>query len=146
MMFRDVDVHWIHRWVRADAVAIAASALWALTLTHGSWMWFFILFLVPDASMAGYLAGPRAGAILYNVAHMYACPLALLAIGVARHQSFTTTAALTWIAHVAFDHALGYGLKLPTSFEETALGPIGRLRRAERRAARQSPGGVWRQP
>jgi hypothetical protein len=31
-------------------------------------------------------------------------------------------------AHVGFDRALGYGLKLPTSFRDTHLGRIGRDR------------------
>jgi hypothetical protein len=30
------------------------------------------------------------------------------------------------IAHVGMDRAVGYGLKLPTSFNETHLGRIGR--------------------
>jgi hypothetical protein len=100
-----------------------------MTVTNSSWVWFFVLFLVPDVSMAGYVFGSRAGAVVYNTGHMYAWPLGLLVIGLAGHHSFTTTAALTWIAHIGFDHALGYGLKLRTAFEETALGPIGRSRR-----------------
>jgi hypothetical protein len=39
------------------------------------------------------------------------------------------TAGLSWIAHIALDQTLGYGLKLPKSFEHTVLGPIGRSRR-----------------
>jgi hypothetical protein len=128
-MLRDSNFIWTARWIRADAMAILLAAVWAVTVTHGSWAWFFALFLVPDLSMAGYLFGSRAGAVAYNTGHLFAWPLALLAIGFARHGSFTTTAALSWIAHIAFDHALGYGLKLPTTFEHTALGPIGRARR-----------------
>ena len=30
------------------------------------------------------------------------------------------------IAHVGMDRAVGYGLKLPTSFQDTHLGRIGR--------------------
>ena len=130
-MLRDPDFFWTVRWIRADAIAILAAAVWAMTVTQSSWPWFFGLFLVPDLSLAGYRFGRRAGAVVYNTAHMFAWPLALLSIGLARHGSVMTTAALSWIAHVAFDHALGYGLKLPTAFEETALGPIGRLRRTQ---------------
>ena len=32
----------------------------------GSWWVYFILFLAPDLSFAGYLAGPKEGAIIYN--------------------------------------------------------------------------------
>ena len=60
---------------------------------------------------------------------MFAWPLALLAAGLAADTSVITTAALSWIGHIGFDHAMGYGVKLPTSFEHTALGPIGQARR-----------------
>lgn len=33
------------------------------------WWAFLLLLIVPDISMAGYLRGPRLGAILYDVAH-----------------------------------------------------------------------------
>ena len=116
----------ISRWVRADAAAILIVTLWAVTTTHSSWMWFFVLFLTPDLSIIGYLFGPRAGAITYNAGHLYAWPAVLLATGLTWHASFATTAALTWIAHIAFDNVVGYGLKLPIGFEYTALGPIGK--------------------
>lgn len=35
-------------------------------------------------------------------------------------------AASVVAAHVGFDRALGYGLKLPTGFKDTHLGRIGR--------------------
>jgi len=72
---------------------------------------------------------PLRGPPRTTLGTMLAWPLALLGIGLARHEPFTTTAALSWIAHIALDHALGYGVKLPSSFEHTVLGPIGRSRR-----------------
>ena len=116
---------WISRWVRADAGAVLALTLWAVTSTHSSWMWFLALFLVPDLSMIGYVFGPRAGAVTYNAGHLYAWPVALLIAGLAFHTS-TTTVALSWIAHIAFDNVVGYGLKLPVGFEHTIYGQIGR--------------------
>jgi hypothetical protein len=113
-MFREADFSWTMRWVRTDAIGILVAALWAVGVTQSRWSWFLMLFLGPDLSMVGYLFGSRAGAIAYNTVHMYAWPLGLLAVGLSRHQSFMTTAALSWIAHVALDHAVGYGLKLPT--------------------------------
>ncbi|MEJ0027488.1 MAG: DUF4260 family protein [Rhizomicrobium sp.] len=35
----------------------------------GDWKQFAILFLAPDLSFAGYLAGPRFGAAAYNTLH-----------------------------------------------------------------------------
>ena len=60
---------------------------------------------------AGYLAGPRVG-------------LALLAIVIA--ELWPLLAATAIAAHVGWDRALGYGLKLPTGFRDTHLGRIGR--------------------
>jgi hypothetical protein len=128
-VFRDPDFFWTMRWIRADAMGVLAATLWAVTVTHGSWAWFFALLLLPDASMAGYLFGSRAGAAVYNTGHMYAWPLALLFIGLTGKSPLTTTAGLSWIAHIAVDQVVGYGLKLPTMFEHTILGPIGRARR-----------------
>jgi hypothetical protein len=119
---------WMSRWVRGDAAAILVLTLWAVTGTHSSWIWFFALFLVPDLSMLGYVFGPRVGATTYNAGHLYAWPVGLLAAGLASHASLATTAALSWIAHIAFDNVVGYGLKLPTGFEHTMYGPIGRAR------------------
>jgi hypothetical protein len=119
---------WISRWVRADAAALLVLTLWAVASTNSSWIWFLALFLVPDLSMIGYLFGPQVGATSYNAGHLYAWPAGLLAAGLTSHSSFVTTAALSWIAHIAFDNVVGYGLKLPTGFEHTIYGPIGRER------------------
>lgn len=118
----------IARWVRADAAVLLVITLWVVTTTSSSWIWFWVLFLTPDLSMIGYVFGPRVGAVTYNAGHLYAWPAGLLAAGVAYHASFATTAALSWIAHIAFDNVVGYGLKLPISFEQTVYGPIGKAR------------------
>ena len=76
--------------------------------------------------MIGYVFGPRVGAVTYNGEHLYAWPVGLLAAGLTYHAPFATTAALSWIAHIAFDNVVGYGLKLPIGFEHTVYGPIGR--------------------
>ena len=73
--------------------------------------------------MAGYLFGRRVGAVAYNACHMFAWPLALLAVGLAADTSVITTAALSWIGHIGFDHAMGYGVKLPTSLRTHGTRP-----------------------
>ena len=49
----------------------------------GSWWIYAILFLAPDLSFAAYLAGPKTGAIVYNAAHSYMAPVALMTLGFA---------------------------------------------------------------
>ena len=91
-----------------------------------SWPAFALLFLAPDLSMLAYLAGPRAGAVGYNLAHTYALALALTLVGSAGGVPEVAAGGFIWIAHIGFDRALGYGLKYSTAFGDTHLGQIGR--------------------
>jgi hypothetical protein len=92
-----------------------------------SWTAFAILFLAPDLSFLGYLAGPRVGAATYNVAHDTLGPLLLVIFGYlfAAH-TYVLAIALIWLAHIGFDRALGYGLKYSAGFRYTHLGRLGR--------------------
>jgi hypothetical protein len=88
---------------------------------HLSWLLFAILFLAPDLFMLGYLTGPRIGAALYNLAHSYITPLILFSATFSLHRTSFTAVALIWIAHIALDRVLGFGLKYPTHFKDTHL-------------------------
>jgi hypothetical protein len=41
---------------------------------NASWLLFAVFFLAPNLSMLGYLARPRAGAIVYSIVHSYQIP------------------------------------------------------------------------
>jgi hypothetical protein len=86
---------------------------------------FALLFLVPDLSLLGYLAGPRIGAAVYNSGHSTIGPLLLAAIGIVALPA-ALPYALIWLAHVGFDRALGYGLKYASGFRFTHLGTVGK--------------------
>ena len=73
-----------------------------------------LLILAPDLSMLGYLAGPRVGAIAYNALHILIVRCCWRLPDMACHS--LTCGGLIWIAHIAIDRALGYGLKLSTGF------------------------------
>ena len=92
----------------------------------GSWWIFFVLFLAPDLSFAGYLGGPRWGAIVYNAAHSTLAPMALMVAGFGLAAPLLQSLATIWLAHIGFDRALGYGLKYPAGFGFTHLGRIGK--------------------
>ena len=113
-------------WLRLEGAALLAAAVVAYQWQLGSWATFALLFLAPDLAMLGYLAGPALGARLYNLAHVEVAPifLAMYGIGVGRHDVLPY--ALVWLAHIGFDRMIGYGLKYPTRFGDTHLGPIGR--------------------
>jgi hypothetical protein len=118
---RPVDLIARFEWVTVAALAIVCYAMAGF-----SWWLFVLLVLAPDLSMLGYLAGPRVGAVTYNALHVLIAPLVLLLAAALLGAPVTTAVALIWIAHIAIDRALGYGLKLPTGFQDTHLGRIGR--------------------
>jgi hypothetical protein len=76
--------------------------------------------------MAGYLGGNHAGAIAYNVAHNWFVGGLVLGLGWWLSTPLVTMAGAILVAHTGIDRALGYGLKYPTSFQDTHLGRIGR--------------------
>ncbi|PTE10321.1 DUF4260 domain-containing protein [Mesorhizobium helmanticense] len=115
--------------IRLEWIAVTVMAVVLYTMTGVSWWLFVLLILVPDLSMLGYLAGPRVGAIAYNALHILIVPLILAIAGYVFANSTATAVALIWIVHIAIDRALGYGLKLPSGFQDTHLGRIGRARR-----------------
>jgi hypothetical protein len=100
-----------------------------LYVVHGGpWLLVIPFLLLPDVSMVGYLRDPRLGAITYNLVHNWAIGLAVLGIGWWTGIVPLILAGAILIGHVGMDRALGYGLKLPTSFQDTHLGRIGRKR------------------
>jgi len=92
----------------------------------GPWWLYLVLFLAPDLSFLGYLAGPKVGAIVYNAVHSYIAPMALMTAGFGFAPPLLLSVAMIWLAHIGFDRALGYGLKYQTGFGFTHLGRIGR--------------------
>ena len=96
---------------RLEAAAILPLLLLVYGRGDAGWLLFAALFLVPDLSAAGYLAGPRRGAIGYNLGHALVGPAALGAFGIAAGWPGAITAAVIWGSHIAFDRILGYGLK-----------------------------------
>jgi hypothetical protein len=94
----------------------------------GPWLWYVLLILAPDLFMLGYLGGPRLGALVYNLGHTWLLPGILAAVGIIGGALFALHVALIWFGHIGVDRLLGYGLKLPTAFQDTHLGRIGRNR------------------
>jgi hypothetical protein len=64
--------------LRIEAGVLLAASIFMYSHLHFSWVWFAVLFFVPDLSMVGYLLNVRVGASIYNVGHMVILPLALL--------------------------------------------------------------------
>ena len=111
--------------LRLEGACYAIAALLIYWQFGFSWWMFAVLILVPDLSMLGYLAGPRVGAISYNIVHATPLAWALLLTTLFSHQNRGLAIALIWFAHIGIDRALGYGLKYATGFKDTHLGRIG---------------------
>jgi hypothetical protein len=107
--------------LRIEEAALLILPIVAYQHLHYSWLLFVLLFFTPDLFMLGYLINPRVGAATYNFAHTLTLALALLLASYVEHWYQATALALIWIAHIAFDRLLGYGLKYPTTFKDTHL-------------------------
>lgn len=117
-------------WLRVEGLAALVAAVFSYREQSASWLMFAILFLMPDLSMLGYLAGPRVGATVYNLAHSYVLPAALLVAALLTKRSLAASVGLIWMAHIGFDRMLGYGLKYASAFVDTHFGRIGKQKAA----------------
>jgi len=112
--------------LRLEGLALFSAMTLLYAVWGGSWWIFVVLFLAPDLSFAGYLAGPKVGAIVYNAAHSHLAPVILMAAGFGLGLPLVLSIAMIWMAHIGFDRALGYGLKYFAGFGFTHLGRIGK--------------------
>lgn len=107
--------------LRLENIAIAIFGIYGYAYLGGTWWFFAVLFLTPDFSMLGYLAGNKLGADAYNLFHTATLPIALFVVAVVLPSQPLIQIALIWLTHIYFDRAVGYGLKLPTGFKNTHL-------------------------
>jgi hypothetical protein len=115
--------------LRLEGLGVAAVTALLFARTGVSWWWFVALWLVPDLSMLGYLAGACRGARIYNALHTYVGPVVLGVSAYLLRANLTVAAiALIWANHIGVDRLLGYGLKYGEGFGFTHLGRVGKER------------------
>lgn len=107
--------------LRLEGLAVLAGVLVLYFDAGYGWLLLGLLALAPDLSLLGYLVGPRAGALSYDLVHTYTVPVALGVGGVVGQSDVASQVALIWLAHIGGDRLLGYGLKYPTGFSDTHL-------------------------
>ena len=112
--------------LRIEGFAVAAVSAVLYARTGASWWLFAALWLTPDLSMLGYLAGPCRGARVYNAFHTYTLPIDLGLSGWVLHAAGLVPFALIWVNHIGGDRLLGYGLKYSNGFGWTHLGIKGK--------------------
>jgi hypothetical protein len=118
-----------HVWLRVEGVAVLAAGVGLYLDLGGAPLWLIPLLLAVDVSMVGYLAGPRSGALVYNLAHNWAAGVVVLVVAWWLGSLAIALAGAILVAHTGMDRAAGYGLKYPTAFADTHLGRLGRRRR-----------------
>lgn len=116
-------------WLRAEGLAVLAAGAGLYLHLGGVPLWLVPLLLAVDVSMVGYLAGPRLGALIYNIVHNWAAGVAVLALAWWLGSPAIALVGAILVAHTGFDRAAGYGLKYPTAFADTHLGRLGRAER-----------------
>ena len=112
--------------LRLEGLTLFAGMTLVYAFWGGSWWLYAVPFLAPDLSFLAYLAGPKAGAAVYNAAHSTIIPVALFGIGFGFAPPLVLSLGLIWLSHIGIDRALGYGLKYQAGFGFTHLGRIGR--------------------
>lgn len=124
--------------LRFEGLAVVAVSALLYARSGAHWWLFAALWLAPDLSMLGYLAGACWGARAYNAIHSYVTPATLLFVALLMRQNGLLPFALIWFNHIGVDRLLGFGLKYPAGFRWTHLGsPAGR--RGESTSANQAP-------
>jgi hypothetical protein len=126
-------VEWPRTWLRLEGFAALVAGIVGYRTAGGDLVWLVPALLAVDLSMAGYLAGPHAGAIVYNIAHNWFTALVVLGLGLATSLVLVQLVGWILVAHVGFDRLAGYGLKYAPAFGDTHLGWIGRASRGSTR-------------
>jgi hypothetical protein len=108
-------------WLHVEGAAALIAGVVAYRALGGDWLWLIPLLLVPDLSIAGYLAGPVTGAFVYNLVHNWAVGLGLLGAGLWLWSTPIGIAGAVLVAHVGMDRLAGYGLKHSSGFKDTHL-------------------------
>jgi hypothetical protein len=115
-------------FLRLEGLAAVALSAVFYAQSGASWWLFAALWIAPDLSLLGYLAGPGWGARIYNAIHSYTTPATLAVSALLLRSPGLVPIALIWFNHIGVDRLLGYGLKYPAGFSWTHLGRMGKQR------------------
>ena len=95
--------------VRLESLVLLVAALVLYAHIGAGWGRFALCSWRPTSASSASPAGRAPGAIAYDAVHSLAGPLALALAGLALPALLPW--ALVWIAHIAADRVLGYGLR-----------------------------------
>ena len=99
-------------------------AITVVVTQHTSWWQLVVFAVAPDVTLL-FGAGPGLergqldprGVPFYNAVHRLWVPAILVACTVVLQSPGWLAGGLAWIAHIAFDRSLGFGLRSPEGFQ-----------------------------
>jgi hypothetical protein len=103
-----------------------ALAIAVIVSQHAGWWQFVVLAVAPDIALLYGTSGdmargqlhPRA-VPLYNAVHRLVVPAILIAVAILLQANGWLAGGLAWIAHIAIDRSLGFGLRTAQGFQRT---------------------------
>lgn len=107
--------------LRLESFALLAGTVAVYSRVAPDWLLFALLLFVPDVTMIGYLRDVRLGSLIYNLGHTLSLPILMVSIALALSSVLLAQISLIWIAHIAIDRIMGYGLKYATTFKDTHM-------------------------
>ena len=118
----------VRAWLRIEGLVAFGAGLGLYAMSGGNWLLLVPLLLIPDLSAAGYLLGRPVGTFTYNLLHTWAPGLIVLGLSVALERAGAPDRRCD--PHRARRDGPRRGLRarVPTSFQDTHLGRIGRAK------------------
>lgn len=112
--------------IKLEEAAMLGLGIYMLSSLHVASWWYLLLFIGPDISMLGYLAGNKTGAAIYNLFHHKGIAIAVFITGLIMPTTLMQVIGIVLFGHSSMDRMLGYGLKTDEGFKYTHLGIIGK--------------------
>ena len=107
--------------IRLEELFMLIVSVYALYVLNSPWWYYLLMFIGPDISMIGYVAGNAAGAWSYNLFHHKSVAVAVFIAGTALQLPELQAAGIILFGHSSMDRAMGYGLKFNKGFKYTHL-------------------------
>jgi len=102
----------------------AGLALGVVIWFHATWWQLVVFAIAPDLSLlVGFGPGLERGQLhpravpIYNAVHRFWVPALLIALTLLVHSDGWLAGGLAWVAHIAFDRSLGFGLRNAQGFQ-----------------------------
>jgi hypothetical protein len=108
----------------AMGLVAAGLGIFVIVSQHASWWQLAVLAIAPDiALLFGAAPGLERGQLhpravpFYNAVHRLVVPVMLIAVAYLLHVDGWVAGGLAWVAHIAFDRSLGFGLRTAQGFQ-----------------------------